>query len=253
MTHPDAPTPARATRRGSIVEALVRAIFTGQLRGGDRLVEEELAVTLDVSRTPIREALGELAGTRLIELKPNRGAVVRPFGEPQLRELYHLRRLLESEAARMAAGRIDVGQLRDVAERTRLLLEAKDRDEKWTGKVLVLDHEFHDLISDSSGSERLAAEIRRYRAVVDVLREAVGNTNRAQDVALQEHMRIIDALLIEDASGAAEAMRRHIDRGTEAAAAALNAMASRRPATRGVTVRGDRRRNRRRRAGSRAK
>ena len=223
---------------------MLRAVFTGQFKGGDRLVEEELAHLLGVSRTPIREALAELAATGLVEVKPNHGAVVRPFGDVQLRELYHLRRLLESEAARLATGRIDVESLRGVAERTRALLQAPWRDERWTRDVLVLDHEFHDLVSDSSGSERLAGEIRRYRVVVDFLREAVGNTNSAQDVALQEHMRIIDALLIDDAAGAAEAMRRHIDRGTEAAAAALAELASRAPMP-GVTVRGDKRLRRR--------
>src|SRR5947208_11593481 len=73
-------TRPHGTRRGWVVKAILSSIFTGEFRGGDRLVEEELAVTIGVSRTPVREALGELAGIGVIELRPNHGAIVCPFG-----------------------------------------------------------------------------------------------------------------------------------------------------------------------------
>jgi DNA-binding GntR family transcriptional regulator len=82
------------TLRGQLVTRVLRSIFSGEVRGGDRLVEEELAAAYGVSRTPIREALGELAAIGMIHLKPNHGAVVRPFGPEQLIEIYHVRRIL---------------------------------------------------------------------------------------------------------------------------------------------------------------
>src|SRR4051794_26510255 len=68
------------TLRGDLVNRVMKEVFGGTLRGGDRLVEQDLAAKFGVSRTPIREALGELAALGVIRLKPNHGAVVCPFG-----------------------------------------------------------------------------------------------------------------------------------------------------------------------------
>src|SRR6478609_5294039 len=95
-----------ATLRSQLVSKVLHQIFSGELRGGDRLVEEDLAKNFGVSRTPIREALGELAAIGVISLRPNHGAIVCPFGPAQLCELYHVRRILEVEATRMAYAHI---------------------------------------------------------------------------------------------------------------------------------------------------
>jgi DNA-binding GntR family transcriptional regulator len=240
---------SKRIRLGSVANVILRGIFTGQLRGGDRLVEEELAATLGVSRTPVREALAALAAIGLVEIKANRGAVVRPFGERQLRELYHLRQLLESEAARLAAERLELVRLVAIADRMRHLLRpdvANDTD-AWAEAALALDHEFHDLIAEGSGSERLAGEIARLRELADFLRETVGNTQGAQRTALTEHLDIADRLLARDPAGAADSMGGHIRRGTETAVATLLAMARRTDVTPTVMVTGDKRRNRPRR------
>jgi DNA-binding GntR family transcriptional regulator len=209
------------TRRAWVVKSILNGIFTGMFQGGDHLVEEELAVTFGVSRTPVREAMADLAGIGVIGLKPNHGAVVRPFGPQQIREMYQIRSLLESEAARLAAGRIDPTALRHLRERTQALLQAPDRPRSWVTDAVVLDQQLHELISHSSGSERLSAEIGRYRVLVQSVREAVGNLEHAQDVAMVEHTRIIDALLEGSREAAAEAMISHIARGTEAAVCAM--------------------------------
>ncbi len=221
MTQITSGTIASKTRRGWVVKSILRSIFTGEFRGGDRLVEEELAVGIGVSRTPIREALGELAGIRMIDVKPNHGAVVLPFGPRQIRELYHVRRVLESEAARLAAPRVDADALEQLRLEHEDLLHADPRPVDWSARILVLDQRLHELIARSSGMPRLSEEIDRYRALIESIREAVGNIAHAQDVALVEHLRIIDRLAARDAEGAAEAMERHIARGTEAAVTAL--------------------------------
>ena len=221
MTHVLHSKFASKTRRGWVVKSILRSIFTGEFRGGDRLVEEELALSIGVSRTPIREALGELAGIRMIELKPNHGAIVLPFGPRQIRELYHVRRVLEAEAARLAASRVDLDELNPLKLEHEDLLHADPRPVDWSARILVLDQRLHELIARSSGMPRLSEEIDRYRALIESIREAVGNIAHAQDVALVEHLRIIDRLLARDADGAAEAMNRHITRGTEAAVTAL--------------------------------
>src|SRR5688572_5502112 len=101
------PSTHNGTLRGELVNRIMKEIFSGEIAGGDRLVEQELAAKMGVSRTPIREALSELASLGVIRLKPNHGAVVCPFGAEQLIELYHVRRILEVEATRLAASRIN--------------------------------------------------------------------------------------------------------------------------------------------------
>jgi DNA-binding GntR family transcriptional regulator len=220
MTPPLATLPGK-TRRGWLVKAILQSIFTGEFKGGDRLVEEELALTLGVSRTPVREALGELAGFGVIETRPNHGAIVCPFGPTQIRELYHVRRVLETEAARLAAPRAEAEALTQLKLEHEELLHAQPRPNNWSARILTLDQRLHELIARSSGSQRLSEEIDRYRALVEAIREAVGNIAHAQDVALVEHLKVIDRLLARDADGAADAMSRHIIRGTEAAVTAL--------------------------------
>src|SRR3954463_3398605 len=105
------------TRRAWVVDQILRSIFNGEFRGGDRLVEEENAATMGGSRTPIREAFAELSGIGLITIKPNHGAVVRPLGPTQIREIYQIRCLLEGEATFMATDRIDREALREIREK----------------------------------------------------------------------------------------------------------------------------------------
>ncbi|MEO6435645.1 MAG: GntR family transcriptional regulator [Tepidisphaeraceae bacterium] len=203
------------------MQAILQSIFTGKFKSGDRLVEEELALTTGVSRTPIREALGELAGVGVIDLRPNQGAIVRPFGPTQVREMYHLRRVLESEATRLATGRVDPAQLHEIRQRSQELLHADVRGSSWSQTAIELDQQFHELISAHCENVRLAEEIGRYRGLVHSLRLAIGNTDRAMDVALVEHTQIIDCLLCGVADAAGQAMARHLDRGMERAVHAL--------------------------------
>src|SRR5690349_2028268 len=117
----------RHARRGRVVYGILHAIFKGELAGGDRLVEEELGAKFGVSRTPVREALTELAAIGVIWLKPNHGAMVRPFGMKQLLEIYHMRRLLESEATRLATRAIDHDELRRIRAGMQELCVMSDR------------------------------------------------------------------------------------------------------------------------------
>jgi DNA-binding GntR family transcriptional regulator len=210
-----------STLRGQLVGKILTSIFSGEVHGGERLIEEELAAKLGVSRTPIREALGELAAIGVIRLTPNRGAVVQPFGPPQLIEIYHVRKILEVEATRMAGKNIDPASLREVREETLQLAEKKDRGSQWSENALALDARFHELISRSSGSERLAQEIERYRELVFAVGDAVGNKLHAHDHNQQEHLAIIDHLLAYRPEEAAAAMGKHINRAAETAAEAL--------------------------------
>ena len=118
MSAPPEPQPlklCRGLRRQTIVQSLLADVFQGRLRPGDHLVTQELAARFGVSHTPIREALIALAGIGIIDLLPNRGAVVRRVTPKEVREVCQVRRVLECEATRSACGRIDLAELHALA------------------------------------------------------------------------------------------------------------------------------------------
>jgi DNA-binding GntR family transcriptional regulator len=215
------PDSQRSARRDSVVTSILHAIFSREMVGGDRLVEEELAERLGVSRTPVREALRELTSIGVIWLKPNHGAMVRPFGARQLLEIYHMRRLLESEATRLATRAVDHTELRRIRAGMQGLSTMNERPAGWGIQALDFDGQLHHLIAHSSGSERLAEEIHRYWTLAQAIAEAVQNVSQTQEFALREHTDIIDRLLERKAEEASRAMARHIDQRAQAALQAL--------------------------------
>jgi DNA-binding GntR family transcriptional regulator len=181
-------------------------------------VVQHLAKAHEVSPTPVREALVELVSLGLVELLPNRSAIVRPFGPREVSEISQIRRLLETEAVRCACGRIPPAELSALDLELRRL-QVLPRDQTWDSDARAADTRLHGLIAESCGSVRLAVEIRRYlilfQALRDVchLRDAGTNYSRADDVP--EHLAIVCPLLESDAEGAARAMDRHIRSATE--------------------------------------
>lgn len=215
MTSPPAFGPVqRLGLRHSLAGQVLKAIFEGQLREGDRLVVVRLAEQFGVSATPAREALLELNAIGMVDMLPNRGAVVRPFGPPQLAEIYQIRRILETEATRCACRRIPPGDVEPLLDEMRQLAEGPGSG-KWSARAMTADRRLHEMITDHCGSERLADEIRRYGTLVQIAREVVDNHQHAQRAALAEHVAILEALRATDPDRAAAAMARHIDSAAE--------------------------------------
>ncbi len=221
--NPNPETPGgRSIPRNRIVSWILQSIFTGELSSGDRLVEEELAERLGVSRTPVREALRDLQCTRMIVLRPNHGATVRPFGPQQLLEIYQLRRILEVEATRLASRFISPSALKEIRDQMQALAASPDeKNEAWLEQSLSLDQRLHELIACSSGSERLSEEIHQYWMLARSIGDAVKHKARTQEPALHEHIRIIERLIDRDADTAALAMGQHLDKRAKGAIAAL--------------------------------
>lgn len=211
---PDLPEPTvlispRALRH-QVVKHLAKQIFSGGLPTGSRLVVQKLSTRFGISSTPLREALVELEATGLVEFSHNRGAAVAPFGPNQLREIYQLRRILETEAAGAACGRIERGALERLRAEIQNQADQPSRSAKWSAAVMDTDLRLHALIAGHCASQRLAREIARYNTLVQTIREIVGNRDSAQDSAVRDHLSILDALLAGDAPRAAAEMARHI-------------------------------------------
>jgi DNA-binding GntR family transcriptional regulator len=207
-------------RRQAIVQSLIGDVFQGRLRAGTHLVTQELAQRFGVSHTPVREALIALAGIGIIDLLPNRGAVVRRVTATDVREVCQVRRVLECEATRSACGRIEPARLDDLAGELRRMVAVKGLSpSQFIDWARAVDSRLHDLIADSCGNAFLSKEIGRlkmlFRAFRDVAwahDEARNDYHRLAEEA-HEHLAIVEALLAGDARQAARAMARHIRSG----------------------------------------
>ncbi len=198
--------------RSDVSSQLISAVFRGDFVEGDRLIVQKLAKDLGVSATPIREALVELESIGLVENIPNRGAVCHPLGIKQIREIYQIRRILETEATRAACGRIPIEVLTQLCEEMRKLCQGNGS--RWGQKAMNLDRELHESIAAHCGSDRLRHEVARYDALMQAIREAADNEREIQKRAIEDHMAILDALIAGDHEAAADAMDSHI-RNTE--------------------------------------
>ncbi|GAA1863913.1 GntR family transcriptional regulator [Asanoa iriomotensis] len=134
-----------------IREYIVEGIVNGRWKPGERIVERRIAAELNVSQTPIREALRELEVLRLIESAPNKGVRVRNLTAADLEEIYPVRAALEQLAASLAAPRLDVA----VLEPSVAALRAADRSGDAEAQVRHTV-EFHRLLVRASGNTVLA-------------------------------------------------------------------------------------------------
>lgn len=208
----------RGSLRQQVTARILTAVFQGRFRSGQRLVVQRLAEIYQVSPTPVRESLVELSGIGIVELLPNRGAVLRPFGRKEVHEISQIRRVLEVEAVRGACGRIDAESLTALgADLTRL--EGLPRNGQWDSDAREADTRLHKLIAANCGSLRLEAEIERYLTLFRTLRDVSHrrdswtNFSRSNDVP--EHLAIVRALISEDPEAAAAALDRHIRSSAE--------------------------------------
>ena len=207
-------------RRQRIVQSILADVFQGRLRAGQHLVTQELAERFGVSHTPIREALIALAGVGIIDLLPNRGASVRPVTAQDVREICQVRRVLECTAARNACGRIDLGELHEIASALKRLSAVKTPNAaRFIDEARALDSRLHDLVGNSCGNAFLAKEIgrlkilfRAFRDVSYIQHEARNDLRRLAEEA-HEHLAIVEALLAGKRREAALAMARHIKSG----------------------------------------
>jgi DNA-binding GntR family transcriptional regulator len=208
----------RGTLRQYVTDRILSDILEGVFLSQKRLIVQQLADAYDVSPTPVRESLVELAGMGLVELLPNRGAVVRSFGRTEVREISQLRRVLEVEATRSAVGRISRMELADLIDELQRL-QSLPRDEDWDQDVRDADTRLHALIAESCGSHRLTSEVAKYLTLFRALRDlshakdAWTNYSRSNDVP--EHLSIVRALAAGDADLAALTMDRHIRSAAE--------------------------------------
>jgi DNA-binding GntR family transcriptional regulator len=185
-------------------------IVSGELARGDRLREAELAERIGVSRTPVREALRRLDAEGLVDFTPNRGASVTAWNERELDDLYELRALLESYAARLAAARISadaLARLTDLAEEMRSLADAGSQT---ADKLTELNGEFHLTITRASGNAYIEGLVKGFIDVPLVYRTFKQYSPDRLQASMFHHDELVAALGARDGAWAESVMRSHI-------------------------------------------
>lgn len=191
----------------SVYEILRRSVLDGRLAPGARLVERDLARSLSVSRVPVREALQRLAREGLVDLEPRRGAFVHVHTAAEIVELFEVREILESGAARLAASRRTPEQLeriRSIHLRSAALFEAGDHEAGMAATI-----EFHQALTEAANN----ATLENLAATVDLRMQWTLHRNHDEASLIQEHLDIIEALEARNGALAEHLVRWHTRHG----------------------------------------
>lgn len=198
----------RKTAHEYVRDALRGRILRGDLEGGERLVQTEIARTLGVSTTPVREALRDLATEGLVRLDAHRGGIVNKLTFDDLLEIHELCRLLEPEAMRRVVDIVDQGLVGTASE-----LATAMEDENDTVRWTELNREFHAALLDAIPSERQRQLLRGLRdSAAPYVALAIRKRGPDQfQAANRQHRQILEALAARDAERCAELTRTHVD------------------------------------------
>jgi DNA-binding GntR family transcriptional regulator len=189
-------------------QAIRAAIVARRLKPGTRLVVDDLAEELSVSRTPVKEALGKLEREGLVVMHPHRGARVATITMRDIEEIYALREVVEGLAARLAAQAIDQGdiaRLRSLIEEGQEALAAQDYH-----TYADVDLRFHGLIRRASGNQRLQRIMESLDGQIHILITTSAAVPGRGTASVDEHRRVVEALEAGDPRAAEEAMRAHV-------------------------------------------
>ena len=211
---PNAPAPPlRGVERGArvadqVYHNLRRAILHGEMEPGARLREVEMAAALQVSRTPVREAISRLIGDRLVRELPTGGVEVADI-MAEMHDVYAIREALECCAGRLAALRIDEAAL----ARLETLLRASERiDYRDYRRRASINQDFHLTIATAAAAPRLTALINDFREFFLNPRWLSRQTETVARQSLRDHRAIIDALRARDGDRTERAIRLHLER-----------------------------------------
>ena len=189
-----------ATRAGSIRNVLEREIVSGERMPGDRLDEPQLTRRFGVSRTPVREALVELATVGLVEMRPHRSAVVAEIGVAQILEMYEVLAELEGLSARLAARRMtnrERSKLRALHEDIAVAVNGDDH-----AAFAPLNQAFHDLVHAGSHNGILIGQIDTLNRRLSPYRRIYREEPHDLGTPHAEHDAVVGAILDRDEQAA---------------------------------------------------
>jgi len=196
-----------------VAELLRQRIFNRELEPGSWIDELRIADELGISRTPMREALKVLAAEGLVTMKVRRGAYVTEVSEQDLRDVYHLLSLLESDAAGVVASSATDAQLAELQE----LHEKLEQSVQDTDRFFAINERFHMLVLEVANNRWRNQVVADLRKVMKLNRHhSLFKMGRLQE-SLAEHGAIMQAMASRDTVEAVRRMKDHFAHGLQAA------------------------------------
>lgn len=195
--------------RDVVFNTLRRAILTGQLKPGERLMEVHLASRLGVSRTPIREAIRKLELEGLVIMIPRRGAEVARITEKSLKDVLEVRRALDALSVELACDRITQEDIIRLLEACRAFERAVREGD--ASVIASADVALHDIIVEATGNVRLQQLVNNLSEQMYRFRFVYIKEESQHDNLIAEHREIYESIVSRDKERAAAAARLHID------------------------------------------
>ncbi|GHS91365.1 GntR family transcriptional regulator [Synergistales bacterium] len=196
MTDVPAPIEALKPIRELVYDYLRDAIGSGEITAGERLNESELAVKLNVSRTPVREAVRMLESDGLVQAVPRRGVIVHEFDISEIIEIYMIRQALEVLAIRSAADRAtpyDTARIRGYLNESEACLAAENYEGYFEATEL-----FTNAIIEAGKMPRVTQLISTYREHLKYYRKITLSDAGRRSKVLGQHFAILDAVEARD-------------------------------------------------------
>ena len=191
-----------------VFEELKRAIISRTYQPGEILNERKLASEMDVSRTPVREAIQLLANEGWVKVIPWKGAVVQSVTLQDIEESMQLRMAIEPVVIDLVIYKIgekEIGYLEKLFEEQVTLAQSGDAE-----KFILLDQEFHLFLAELTGNQRLCQIMRQLRDIhLRIGVEAMQQSHRFPEI-IEEHGNILECLKTKEILGARRAMLEHL-------------------------------------------
>ncbi|MBX3638306.1 MAG: GntR family transcriptional regulator [Rubrivivax sp.] len=200
---------------------LRQLIVEGAIAPGAKLNERELAEQLQVSRTPLREAIKMLAAEGLVELLPNRGAVAAQLSAQDVADTFEVIAGLEEQSGALAAERIADSELAEIRALHYEMLAAYTRRDLST--YYRLNAQIHDRINAAARNPVLTRTYRQVNARLQALRFRSNFDERKWQRAVAEHDAMVEKLAARDAAGMRTLMRQHLEHKRDAVLEQMNA------------------------------
>jgi DNA-binding GntR family transcriptional regulator len=194
------------SRADFVYQSLRNAIWEGRFARGERIREEDIAQSLGVSRTPVREALQRLQQRSLLVVRPGRGFAVVQLSNKQIFDLYAMREILEGSAARFAAQHATESEIAALYQLQKQL--AKEGHDLLA--LVTLNRRFHQHIYEATHNQYLLETLEVLNDSMALLQNLTAQMPSRHGQSDIEHLRIVRAIEKRDQDGAEKAARHHI-------------------------------------------
>jgi DNA-binding GntR family transcriptional regulator len=191
-----------------VKQYIVEAVLSGELKPGDRIVENSMAHLLGVSQAPVREAIRDLVLLGFLKTEPYKGTSVRSFTPEELWETYTVRAALESLAMRLAATRLTKENIDTLQQILDAMMEAARRQDR--DRVVQLDNVFHEAILKFSRNQTLHQLWKSLQYGIWSIVTYRKLTLEPEYLAAR-HGELLEALKSGDPERASHAMQHHIE------------------------------------------